>query len=134
LRGWDGLKNFSEFRRLIDDISTVLGSTPIATAESEDRHKDQEMSNLWPTYGPVPAAVAVVLVLFSFVFWPKPQGTAEKIIVLVADFNGPDPKNNRVTDTVINHLNRVTKKYDDIEIQGLEKAITEKEGSKVAQY
>jgi hypothetical protein len=34
----------------------------------------QEFPNPWRTYGPVVAAVAVVLVIFSFFFWwPKPQ-------------------------------------------------------------
>src|SRR5262249_2142796 len=44
---WDGSKDFSEFRRLVDDISTILGSSPIATAEGEERRKDQEVSNSW---------------------------------------------------------------------------------------
>ena len=75
LLGWDGSKDFAEFRRLIDDISTILGSSPIAPAEAEERRKDQEVPNRWRRYGPV-AAAAVVVILFSFVFWwPKRQET-----------------------------------------------------------
>jgi TIR domain len=33
----------------------------------------QEVPNLWRTYGPVAAAVAVVLILFSVFWWPKLQ-------------------------------------------------------------
>jgi hypothetical protein len=62
LLGWDGSKDFSEFRRLIDDISTILGSSPVAPAEAEERRKDQEVPNRWRTYGPVAAAMAVVLI------------------------------------------------------------------------
>src|SRR5215471_12808657 len=37
---WDGSKDFSAFRRLVEDISTILGSSPTATvAEAEERHK-----------------------------------------------------------------------------------------------
>src|SRR5215471_2097737 len=39
LLGWDGSKDFLEFRRLIDDISTILRSSPITTAEGEERRK-----------------------------------------------------------------------------------------------
>jgi TIR domain len=152
LLGWDGSKEFSEFRRLVDDISTILGPLPRAQAEDsrkvgeewerqrseeEARAKPEEASrrpNPWRTFGLVTAAVAVVLITLSFVFWwPKPQGVSENIIILVADFDGPDPQSNRVTEAVVNQLRRATKKYDDIEIQGLEKRITEKEGSKLAQ-
>jgi tRNA G37 N-methylase Trm5 len=105
LLGWDGSRDFSEFRRLVDDISAILGPNPSA-AEAEESHKveeerfrekerqrseetakrkaeeanrrriDQEVPNPWRTYGPVVAAVAVVLIIFSFVFWwPKRQAT-----------------------------------------------------------
>jgi tetratricopeptide (TPR) repeat protein len=58
---------------------------------------------------------------------------AKKIIVLVADFDGPDPKTYGVTETVIGQLRQATAKYADVEIQALNKSITEQEGSKVAQ-
>jgi formylglycine-generating enzyme required for sulfatase activity len=111
LLGWDGSQGFSEFRRLVEDISVVLGPSPTAVsnlmpakleAETEEveeerfREKERQRSeqeakrkaeeanrrrigekipNPWRTYGPVAAAVAVVLI-FSFVFWwPKRQGT-----------------------------------------------------------
>ena len=101
---WDGSRNFLEFRRLVDDISAILGRSPTAP-EAEDsrwmeeegfREKEQrseeeakrkaekanrrrigqEVPNPWRTYGPVVAAVAVALIIFSFVFWwPKRQAT-----------------------------------------------------------
>ena len=105
LVGWDGSRDFPEFRRLVDDISTIFGKLPKAAAEDsrmekeewerqrseeEARGKFEEASrrrNRLRTYGLVTAAVAVVLMIFSFVFWPKPQGAdGEKVIVLVADF------------------------------------------------
>jgi outer membrane protein OmpA-like peptidoglycan-associated protein len=42
------------------------------TDEADRRYIEQEVPSPWRTYGPVAAAVAVVLILFSFVFWwPK---------------------------------------------------------------
>ncbi len=58
---------------------------------------------------------------------------ATNIIVLVADFDGPDEKTYGVTKTVIRQLRQATEKYVDVEIQALNKPITEHEGSKVAQ-
>jgi formylglycine-generating enzyme required for sulfatase activity len=105
LLGWDGSKDFSEFRRLVDDISTILGASPTAaqagvsreveeerfrekerqrseegtrrkTEEANRRRIGEKIPNTWRTYGPVVAAVAVVVLIFSFViWWPKRQGT-----------------------------------------------------------
>jgi tetratricopeptide (TPR) repeat protein len=57
---------------------------------------------------------------------------AKNIIVLVADFDGPDEKTNGVTTTVFKRLKQATERYADVEIQRLNKPITEEEGSKVA--
>jgi Sulfatase-modifying factor enzyme 1/TIR domain len=61
-----------------------LGEQKRQRSEEEARRKtdeenrtriDQKLPSPWRTYGPLAAAVAVVLILFSFVFWwPKQQG------------------------------------------------------------
>ena len=257
---WDGSRDSSQFRKLVEDIYAILGPTPVSPAKDEERRKADEKTeqerrrNLarrypWRTYGPMAAAVAVALVLFSFVFWPKPRAAflnqmsslilavisfisgfvdlfadkdaglvtlisltvgillllgvclyyarfwqparqdhgqsaflpmsdeqvkaqakkernrkwirrlaiaglillpilsfsgvagwfygqslpAKNIIVLVADFDGPDAKTYGVTETVIRQLRQATERYADVEIQALNKPITEQEGSKVAQ-
>ena len=56
----------------------------------------------------------------------------KNILVLVAEFDRPEPKTYGVTETVIRQLRQATEKYPDVEIQALNKAITEQEGSKVA--
>ena len=58
---------------------------------------------------------------------------AKNIIVLVADFDGPEAKTYGVTETVIRQLRLATERYADVEIQALNKPITEHEGDKVAQ-
>lgn len=57
---------------------------------------------------------------------------AKNVIVLVAEFDSPDAKTHGVTETVIRQLRQTTEKYADVEIQALNKSITEQEGSKVA--
>ncbi len=39
--GWDGSKDSLEFRRLVDDIATILGPSP-TTAEAEESRKVEE--------------------------------------------------------------------------------------------
>jgi formylglycine-generating enzyme required for sulfatase activity len=47
LRGWDGSRDYSELRRLVDDISTILGpSHMVVAAEEEAKQKaDEEKQN-----------------------------------------------------------------------------------------
>jgi TIR domain/Domain of unknown function (DUF4399) len=101
LLGWDGSKDFSELRRLVGDISSILGPTrtTLAVADAQRRLEREKSPNVEKerfreqerqrseeearrkankkgrrTYGPVAAAVALALILFSFVFWwLKPQ-------------------------------------------------------------
>jgi hypothetical protein len=39
LLGWDGSKDASEFRRLVDDISAILGPSPRAVAAVEEQRR-----------------------------------------------------------------------------------------------
>lgn len=55
-----------------------------------------------------------------------------KVIILVANFNGPEPEKYRMTETVMTSLRAALKAYDDVEVKALGQAITEAEGSAVA--
>ncbi len=55
-----------------------------------------------------------------------------KVILVVANFDGPEPQKYGVTDTVLNRLRQKLDRYDDVEIQPLGHAITEVEGSAAA--
>ncbi len=51
LLGWSGSKDFTDFRRLVDDLSTILGPSPVATAEEQrrleaDEHRKMEKERL----------------------------------------------------------------------------------------
>ena len=52
-----------------------------ARGKADDEKREgihQEVPNLWRTYGPVAAAVAVVLILFSVFWWPKLRESPKK--------------------------------------------------------
>lgn len=78
----------------------------------------------------------ILLPILSFsgvAVWQYLQRLPSKdIIILVADFDGPDPKIYGVTEKVINQLRQATENYADVKIQALNKSITEQEGSKTA--
>jgi TIR domain len=81
LLDWDGSKDFSEFRKLVEDIAAIAGS-PVTGAgpkaeQANQGHVEQAVPNPWRRYGPLAAGLALLLVIFSFVFWwPKepPKG------------------------------------------------------------
>ena len=82
-------------------------------------------------------ATAVLLALFTFataawILLPLLLPPSDIVTILVADFEGPDPGNYRVTETIINRLREATSPYDDVEVLPLGRAITEAEGSVVA--
>lgn len=55
--------------------------------------------------------------------------TPSKLIVLVADFDGPEPQRYRVTETVLSRLRIALESYETVEIQALREVITESDGS-----
>lgn len=70
-----------DVERVITAVRKVLDETEAKrkTDEADPRRIEQEVPNPWRTYGLVAAAVAVVLILFSFVFWwAKPQDASLK--------------------------------------------------------
>jgi tetratricopeptide (TPR) repeat protein len=55
-----------------------------------------------------------------------------KVTILVADFDGPNSQNYRVTEKIIQQLRHATDKYFDISIEALRLPVTEQQGSEVA--
>jgi len=57
----------------------------------------------------------------------------DKVILLVADFEGPEPQKYRVTETVLARLRAALEPYKkDVQVEALGRAITEVEGSAAA--
>src|SRR3989304_1287318 len=77
--------------------------------------------------------VTPILTATGFFGWKYYQSRpSDKVIILVADFEGPDPQNYRVTETIVEQLRVATKKYNDVQVQALYQAITAQQGSEVA--
>jgi len=57
---------------------------------------------------------------------------SDRVVILVADFDGPEPQNYRVTEIVLACLRQALEEYDDVQVEALGRAITEAEGSTVA--
>ena len=76
-----------------------------------------------------------MLVILSFAGWQYYQSLPpDKIIVLVANFDGSEPKKHGLTERLIEDLNSVTTRagYKDVEIQPLNQVITIQQGDRVA--
>lgn len=56
----------------------------------------------------------------------------DKVLVLIANFDGPDQENYRVTETILSNIKNALNNYNDVEVIPLERVITEAEGSRVA--
>ena len=63
--------------------------------------------------------------------WYKNQPSG-KFIILVADFDGPDQQNYRVTEKIISQLRDATKKYIDVQVKTLSETIKEHDGNELA--
>jgi tetratricopeptide (TPR) repeat protein len=57
---------------------------------------------------------------------------ANRIIILVADFDGPEPERYGVTEAVLNRLRQAVRPHPDVDVVALGRAITEGEGTKEA--
>jgi pimeloyl-ACP methyl ester carboxylesterase/predicted negative regulator of RcsB-dependent stress response len=75
------------------------------------------------------STAGVPLPIHSRIARPTPRRGAE---VLVADFDGPDPKRYRVTETLLNQLKQAFKGLPDFNIEALGKPITEQQGAETA--
>ena len=82
-----------------------------------------------PIYG-----LAVLVALGGWIGYDRYQDTRPpiKFIILVADFDDPEPSKNRVTATLLNRLREALAPYDDSEVVALGQTITEAEGSEKA--
>ncbi|MGH7791942.1 MAG: hypothetical protein ACREOB_06455, partial [Thermodesulfobacteriota bacterium] len=80
------------------------------------------------------AMIAItILMAASFVGWKYWQSFhSNKIIILVADLEGPYARDHQVTETLIKQLREATRQYNSLQIKALAKPITAQEGSNVA--
>jgi tetratricopeptide (TPR) repeat protein len=81
--------------------------------------------------------VIPILIIFGFNRWQYVQNLpSNDVTILVADFDGPDPMNYRVSEKIRENLKNGTTSYSNVKIKALNKIIKEsekdKDGSEVA--
>ena len=80
------------------------------------------------------ATTGMVVIPIVYLCWQYVERLPPRdIIVLVANFDGDDPKNYRVTEIIRKNLREATKSYADVTIKPLNYTITETEGFEVAE-
>ena len=82
------------------------------------------------TLGTIGLIVTLLLIFGGRAGWQWYQNRpTDKVTILVADFDGPEPKKYRVTENLLRELQDASHAYKDMEIRALGKTITEQEGS-----
>ena len=77
--------------------------------------------------------VIPLLSLAGVLTWQQVQNLpTNEVVILVAAFDGPEPQNYWVTETIISNLRDETEAYDDVKIATLNQPITEQDGNDAA--
>jgi tetratricopeptide (TPR) repeat protein len=74
---------------------------------------------------------AVPLLTFAG-FWVWRSMPAPRVLLLVANFDGVEQQNYRVTENILRNLRNTTRPYADVKVVALNRTITEQQGSEVA--
>jgi tetratricopeptide (TPR) repeat protein len=125
-------------------VTLFLGSIIILTSFAYIYFKKRRSSLLIGT--PLPAyskrarrfaliGIITIPILFAsgFGVWKYSQShPSEKLIILVADFKGPEQEKYIVTETILDHLRQATRKYHEVQVIALGKSISAQEGNEVA--
>ncbi|MGP1383810.1 MAG: tetratricopeptide repeat protein, partial [Thainema sp.] len=74
-----------------------------------------------------------LLSMAGFTGWYQWQNRpSTDVVILVAEFDGVDEQNYRVTDTILSNLRDAVEEYPDVKVKALGQPITEREGSDIA--
>lgn len=125
---WDFFRFWKESRSVVEQTIAALLATLVSFL----------ISSVFLFFG---AWYVLLLIWFFLIFleivlsaiwvwyWLNKRRRSKKFIVLMADIDGKEPQQYRVTEILQNHLREGLKKYDDIRIEFLRKPISEAEGS-----
>lgn len=88
---------------------------------------------LWARRLAMSSMIFSVVIFAIFLGWGYHKNLfSDKIVILVADFDGPEPQNYRVTDTIIEQLRKNTRQYYYVQIKSLDESIKAREGKEIA--
>jgi tetratricopeptide (TPR) repeat protein len=74
----------------------------------------------------------LICLVSSGVWFHIKSKPSDKFLILVCDFDGPEQKNYRVTEIIIEQLREAVKKYPEVEVQALNKPVNAQDGSQTA--
>ncbi|MFC2037942.1 hypothetical protein ACFLYD_08305 [Chloroflexota bacterium] len=103
-------------------------------ASKKKRQRQKQISThayRWGRIGlvAIPVITAAVLGVYQY----QLNHPSAKLVVLVAEFDGPDPKNYRVTEAIVDKLEAALEPYqDEVEVRRLHRTITSTEGNSTA--
>jgi tetratricopeptide (TPR) repeat protein len=110
---------------LITIITSKVQSRLGDPSQSIPRYSTTMRRAAWIALFCVPAMLAS-----SFWIWRtyhiRPNG---RFVILVTNFDGPDPKSFRVSEIIVENIRLATRPYSDIEVRTLDRAITAQQGS-----
>ncbi len=125
---------YARFWRPEREDDREFASSPVSQEQVQAQKQKQRQRSFIRRTAIAGLFAIPVLVVSGVAGWLYVQNLPPRnVIILVADFDGPDAKVYGVTETVIRQLRQATEKYPDVEVQALNKSVTEQEGSKVAQ-
>jgi tetratricopeptide (TPR) repeat protein len=123
---------------LVRMFATYVREGTIRVAEEAPRKQMEGGQGIWKYLRLRPWALASLVIMLLLVMggvgyylYQQFQPPA-KVIILVANFDGPKPQEYRVTETVLARLRTALEPYNDVRVKALGRAITEAEGSTIA--
>ncbi|MFK8185858.1 MAG: tetratricopeptide repeat protein [Phormidesmis sp.] len=131
---WLACFHFARFWQPEKQDRTSVGIQPSPTSEQEAAHArkaKQRRTVRWLARAGL--WVIPLLLLAGYFGWEHVQSLPSKTVtILVADFEGPDPQNYRITETILTKLRESTAEYSDVKVIALKETITEQSGSELA--
>ena len=110
---------------LITIITSKVPSRLGGPSQSMPRYSRAARRAAWIALFCVPVVLASSLWVWR-AYRIRPNG---KFVILVTDFDGPNPKSFRVSEIIVEKIRLATRPYTDIEVRTLDRAITAQQGS-----
>lgn len=104
-----------------------------ADKEVKKQKKKEQRRKLVRRTALIGVFIVPLLTISSWGAWVHMKSLpSDNVVILIAEFDGPNSQNNRVTETILSQLRDVSDKYDEVKIVALGQTVTEQMGSEEA--
>ncbi len=115
-----------------DESSQIVLPAPRGKQEKQQQKQEKKRKAI-RRLAVVGLVLVPLLVAGGGLGWRHVQSLpSDEVVILVADFDGPDTQNNRITETILQRLRQKTQDYEDVTVEALEETVTEQAGSEAA--